>query len=490
MIPESNLYNPLLEGNMHIKKNTGNINLKSKFLGNIMYAFSAQLISLFVSLLLSLIVPKFLGVTEFAYWQLFIFYSNYVNIAQLGIVDGIYLKLGGKNYEDLDYSVLKAEYKVFALFQFAVGIIIASMGFIFSVDRNKVIVFIGIALYMIIYNLSRYLGFIFQAVNNTKWYSIASMIDRITILILGTLAIVTKNIYWQLFIMIYISGVLVSLAYSWWKGKEILSVKSKCTLSQTFKELKDNGTIGISLMISNLASTLILGIGRQSIEWHWGLDMFGRVSFALSMTNFFLLFINQVSLVMFPALRKVDANHSLDIYKKVDYAFSVISPIVYIVYIPVAFLLKKWLPQYESSLTYLMIFMPVCVFDGKMQMLYNTYMKVYRKEKVLLMINIVSVILSLINAMISILIFNNFDMLLIGLVIVVVIRSLISSVYLGKFLNNSLPYTFLFDLLFAILFICVCLLTTQILAETVVVIAFTIFILTQYKKMKNLFKKT
>ena len=68
------------------------------FKTNLIYALIAQTISLLLSLIISFIVPKFLGVEEFGYWQLFVFYSSYVNIAQLGISDGLYLRLGGENY--------------------------------------------------------------------------------------------------------------------------------------------------------------------------------------------------------------------------------------------------------------------------------------------------------------------------------------------------------------------------------------------------------
>ena len=93
------------------------MNLTQKFKNNIIYAFLAQGISLCVSLLISLVVPKFLSIEDFAYWQLFIFYTNYVSISQLGIVDGLYLKLGGSNFEELDYVKIGSIYKGFALWQ-------------------------------------------------------------------------------------------------------------------------------------------------------------------------------------------------------------------------------------------------------------------------------------------------------------------------------------------------------------------------------------
>lgn len=465
------------------------MNLKKKFINNIIYAFSAQFVSLAVSILMSLIVPKFLGISDFAFWQLFIFYTNYVNIAQFGILDGIYLTSGGKNYDELDYSLLRSEYYIFGGLQIIVAAIIIGVAFVYVGATLKFFVFVSVAIYLVVYNLSRFLGFVFQAVNNTQWFSISSMIDRITILVLGATAIIAKRLYWQLFVCIYITGITVSLLYTWTKGKSIVFDKNPIILKDAFRALYKNACNGICLMLSNLASTLILGCGRQFIEMYWGLEVFGKVSFALSMTNFFLLFINQVSLVMFPALKKLDVETGKMLYKKVEYGFSILSPIVYIIYIPSAFVLGIWLPQYKDSLVYLMLFMPVCVFDGKMQMLYNTYLKVLRKEKLLFAINVLCVVLSITMCCLSVFAFNNMCVLLISMVCIIAFRSLLSYYSISKTYGVKLEASPIFDMLFALLFIGINIIYDSLLSFVILSVVYIGFLFSQQKKVKYYLKK-
>ena len=45
---------------------------------NIKYAVSANFVVLGISVLLNMFVPKILGVTEYSYWQLYVFYTSYV----------------------------------------------------------------------------------------------------------------------------------------------------------------------------------------------------------------------------------------------------------------------------------------------------------------------------------------------------------------------------------------------------------------------------
>ena len=73
---------------------------------NFFFAFGAQVVSLSASLLITFFAPALIEREEFAYWQLFLTYVTYVNITRLGISDGLYLRLGGKRYEELDFELL------------------------------------------------------------------------------------------------------------------------------------------------------------------------------------------------------------------------------------------------------------------------------------------------------------------------------------------------------------------------------------------------
>ena len=142
-----------------------------------------------------------------------------------------------------------------------------------------------------------------------------------------------------------------------------------------------NVSVGINLTIANIMSMLILGIGRGIVDDIWGIESFGKISFSLSLTNFFLLFIQQVSMVLFPALRRTGEAQQKKIYNKLRVYLGLFLPAVFITYFPLKLFVGWWLPQYSESLKYLALLLPLCTFDGKMQMLCNTYLKVLRQEK-------------------------------------------------------------------------------------------------------------
>jgi hypothetical protein len=91
---------------MEIKAEKINRQLKKNF----SFAFIEQAVSLVVSCVMNLILPKYLSINDYSYWQLFVFYANYVPCLALGLNEGIYLRLGGADIHHIDYRSVKSQF--------------------------------------------------------------------------------------------------------------------------------------------------------------------------------------------------------------------------------------------------------------------------------------------------------------------------------------------------------------------------------------------
>jgi len=93
------------------------------------FVISSNLLTLIISTIVILVVPKLIGVEEYGYWQLFMFYSGYLGLLPLGWLDGIYLRYGGEKYERLNKSLFHSQFILLMIMQsfFALIIIIAAM---------------------------------------------------------------------------------------------------------------------------------------------------------------------------------------------------------------------------------------------------------------------------------------------------------------------------------------------------------------------------
>ena len=108
-----------------------------KTIQNIFYAFFAQGLSLFMSVLMLAIVPKVLGIVEFSYWQLFLFYCSFVGFFHLGFNDGVYLQLGGKDYSEINKELIGNQIRISFAIQTIIVLLIWMFLFFFINDGNR-----------------------------------------------------------------------------------------------------------------------------------------------------------------------------------------------------------------------------------------------------------------------------------------------------------------------------------------------------------------
>ncbi|WP_418263906.1 oligosaccharide flippase family protein [Flavobacterium faecale] len=368
--------------------------MKNLVFKSYLYLFLSQSISLVINILMSIVIPKLLNVETFGYWQLFLFYTSFVGFFHFGLNDGIYLRYGGKNLEHLNGGLLKAQF----LFLFFLQIILAISFFIYQYfygreDLNQIIVFVVI--FMIISNLTSFMTSVFQAVNKLNFFSILTIITSSTFLLFIGLLFLFNKFNLLYITLSYTISYFLGLIYVLYKSKNILLSKIDWSYRKTFlSECKLNTVVGFFLMISTISSILILGVGRFAIEKKWGVVTFGVISLCFTITTLLLFFIRQIGLVIFPLLKKVN----IELQKKYfSLSINILNIILLgcLLLLPlINFIILGWLPKYSDSLNYFIFILPLVIYEGKTQIILVTYMKVQRKEKELMYINVVSMLFS------------------------------------------------------------------------------------------------
>lgn len=419
---------------------------------NFLFAIVAQGISLMVSCLTNLILPKVLSVNSFSWWQLFIFYSMYVPCLALGLNDGIYLRYGGAHIESLDFESIKSQYVFGQIAQLLIAIFVGAVFILCSQTINRRLILFFTFLYFIVYTAFNFWGYIFQAVNKTNIYSKSVIVQKLIFLLAQVLLLFFSITNAYLYIIAYICGIAFSFLYlrvkisSWYKG---VNINFKIGISEIWCSMK----AGISLMIANICSMLILGIGRQIIDIRWGLISFGKISFSLTLMNFALTFIMQIGIVLFPALRRLKFKQLTKQYHEFTKRLFIILPLMYILYIPAGYILKLWLPKYAISIDYLSVILPICYFDSKMELIGNTFFKVLNKQVLLLKVNVITICLSAILGGIGAYLLSNMNYVVLSMVIVIIFRSILADFLLYKYINVNVFLLDLLDLILAMLFI-------------------------------------
>ena len=98
-----------------------NMNRKKNIFYNILKVSLSNIFKLIAGILVGFLLPKLIGVTDYGYYKTFTLYASYVGLFHFGLADGIYLKFGDKNYEELN----KKDFRYYSQFYFIVELIIS-----------------------------------------------------------------------------------------------------------------------------------------------------------------------------------------------------------------------------------------------------------------------------------------------------------------------------------------------------------------------------
>lgn len=406
-------------------------------LKNIGQIYSAQIVSLAFSLVMSLYVPKILGVEEFSYWQLFLFYASYVGILQFGLNDGIYLRYGGKDLNlNEEKQISNQLYVMILYFVLLSGIFVSIISYVSNGQNPKITILFFVVIYAIIYNVFGFCGSVLQATNNFKLYSI-NIITEKTIM---TVAIIILSIIqikdFEIIVVSYMIATLFIDIIILLRAKNLF-LSSFSLNKGVLREIAINISVGINLMFSNIASALIVGICRFVVSENYPINIFGFVSFALSLCGFCLIFISQIGNAIYPILKRKSNDYHKVLFQKTDYILSNTIPLTFLAYPILCLVVKKYLPNYNNSLIYFGALLPLCIFEAKISILYGTFMKVIRLERNILYINIIVMLFSALFSIIGIIILDNITLSLIGISICVMVKAVLMRHQVVKFWGYS-----------------------------------------------------
>ena len=461
------------------------------FIHNFSYALSSNLVTMVVSALTVFIIPKFLGVSDYGYWQLFLFYSSYVPFLQFGWTDGIYLRYGGLEKRDLDKKLFFSQFLSLLTIQILISLLILALSNNYNDDIQKLAIIRFTSAYMVLVNTRYFFTYILQATNRFKEYSRIIIMDRFFYVILIFLAIIIRSISFETLIYADLASKTVSLLLAVYICKDI-AIHSIRSFSINIREITLNIKAGIQVMFANTAGMLIIGIIRLGIEKAWDVATFGKISLTLSISKFMMIFINAVSIVMFPVLRRTDVEKLPVIYKTLRNVYSLIIFAVLALYYPMREFLVLWLPEYSDSLIYMALLFPMSVYEGKMSLIINPYLKTLRKESILLRINLIGLLFGGIASIVSTIILKNLYAAVISIVLVLAIRTIISDVILSKILNLKYLESITVESFLVVFFIALGLLQNTLISLLLYLSVYLFYVLRnkdeilKFKKLINL----
>ncbi|MFY3790513.1 lipopolysaccharide biosynthesis protein [Ureibacillus sp. MALMAid1270] len=443
-------------------------------LRNIVYVVTSQIIAYVLSLLTSFVLPNFLGVTHFAYWQIYLFYSSYFAVLGLGFGDGIYLKYGKYDYNELPKPLLHTAYKIYTimliLFVTLLNILIS-----FEADPMMQFAYRFASFTIFILGCNSVFIMIYQITNRMKLYSFTTIIDKITMITAISLLFLFDFKYFQIVVALDVISKIIVLLINIYNCKEIIFTKG-VSLVEGFREFKENIKIGINLLLANLVGMLLIGLGRIIIEHTKSIEEYGLYSFAITSTNLALMFITAISLVLYPIIARMTDTQKITSFKRLNSMTSVLIFSMMLVYFPVRWLIENIMTEYIPTLDYLFILFPIVVAQSKMQIVNNTFYKVLRKEKAMLLANLSSIAVFLVIGIPLFIIFDSIEVIAVSTLLTLLWRCYSSEIFLKKKMGGMSNLNIIEELLIIASFILITSILNGVLSFIIYLIVLAVYI--------------
>lgn len=364
----------------------------AEFMRHFLLVFGSQLVVLASGLIKALVVPIVLGVSDFGYWQIYVFYTAYVGVFTLGHNDGIYLKYGGCRFEELPFATLRAS-NVMHVLLLTLGAAGVAVGAMLSTDPFREMVFFAVAVNILVLGATSNISLSLQAVNRMKGFAFLNAADKIFF----TIALVALfdpglRTFWFL-IAVDLVGKTVVLAALLLRYRQFYAGRF-AGMAVALTEFRDNLRSGIQLMVANLSGMLVLGIGRIIIEYFGTIDSYSHYAFATTLANVVLMSVTAMSVVIYPSIKRQKEENYLDKFEKTNAAYSAFSIIIMTSYFASAAFILFFATGYAPVIEFLNVVFVITVLQGKMQLVNNTFYKALRLEGAMLRANLVSLLIA------------------------------------------------------------------------------------------------
>ena len=420
-------------------------------LKNISYSFLANLVSLSVSVCMVMFVPKFLSVDDYGLWQLFLFYFSYLGFLHFGWEDGIYLRYAGRAYHELDRRVFAGQFYAVELLQFFLAGAGCLLGWLLVADEHRQAAFLCAICLAPLLNFNNLCNFVMQITNRIKEYACLLLVERLSLLVMVLALLAGGMGLFRYLFLAKVCSLLAAVACSIWLCRALLR-PSFPALGEILSEAAENVRVGIKLMFANIASMLMIGVVRYGISLGWDVATFGRVSLALGISNFLMVFISSVSVVFFPIVKRLEEHRRQELYGQIRFALTFLLLGVLLCYYPLKCILSWWLPQYAESLIYMSVLFPVCLFESKVNLLTNTYLKSMRKEELMLKLNLVTVALAALVTFFTVGVLHDLDAAVLAIPVLYACRCILAEMAVERLLGLDLKRGIVWDVFMASIF--------------------------------------
>lgn len=421
-------------------------NLLKLGMKNVSYVMLSQIILYAISLASALFLPNILGAGNNAMWQTYLLYFSYVGFFHFGFCDGIYLRYGSYEYSDLPREGFRSMLDLLLIMETVMFALVTVFILVVNNEAAKDIPYIAAASNIVIMSVNTMYTMVNQITNRMKIFAVIQCIERVIFISIILALYATKTIDYKTTILADLTSRLLMIALNFWFSRELVFGK-RMSYRRVFPEFLQNIKVGSALMLANFMGILLLGLGRIVAEQNLPKEVFGTYGVSLSLVSMILVFIQAISLVLYPILKRTEQGASPRYFLTIDRIITAFSLVILLAYYPALRLIWSLMPQYRDMLDYLVWLFPIIFFQSKIQLVFNTFMKALRQERILMVHNIISLVVLIAIGLPVFNAYHNIESIIVVTLVAFAVRNYLSDIYMRKKLKLEILKPVMMELL-------------------------------------------
>ncbi|TPR14810.1 oligosaccharide flippase family protein [Apilactobacillus timberlakei] len=352
---------------------------------------------LFTGILSSFIIPIILSKADYGYYKIFLLYTGYVSLFHFGFVDGILLKLSGKNYNELDTRKIRSYSNFFIAFEFFISLILNLSIPFFSIDYTDKIIFLLICISIFLTNVQTYYQFIARSLLRFSQISFMSFLQAIlnVIMVLGSLLIYklfnVSSLYYYLICVVSSNFIITSIYI--YKYRE-LTFGIHDRVNSHLKDIVQLFKNGIFLTVSYQSANIFTNLDNQIISMLFKSSLYAEYAFTYSIVSVISTVLNSMSSMVFPYMSNYKKETVIKNHSNIVKYISILSMLMISLYYPFEFIVNNFLSKYNSSLTFLKPIIPLICINSIVDIVIFNFFIYLKKNRSYLLINLFNILIS------------------------------------------------------------------------------------------------
>jgi len=327
---------------------------------------------------LAFVLPRFLNVSDYGYYRIFLLYGSFAGVLHLGFLDGLLLRWAARPVTRLRNELPGA--LTFLGIEQLIVVVPLVVGFALLLPRSDMLLILAIASYAVVWNWTALGQCVLQALKLFTHLSFFTILPPLILLLAAVALRRADHLDLEKLILVCLLSNLATAGFLWIFVRSRVPASTRGRRRVWSAGLSHVG-LGWSVVSANLLATAALSLDRLILSREAPIREFAIYSFAANALALTYNMILSVARVLFPYLSD---GIPMEVRIRTYFTGGRILLLLWsgglAAYFPIAWLVTRWLPQYVQSLPLMRILMLATGFTASIHVLHSNYFRVARKQ--------------------------------------------------------------------------------------------------------------